>query len=62
MHFQFESLAEFIAMKGHGPFVWSAYAISIVAFAYLILAPIKAYRDMVKRELKKKSREENASD
>jgi heme exporter protein D len=61
MNFQFESLAELFAMKGHGPFVWSAYSISIIAFAYLILAPIKAYRDMVKRELKKKSREENAS-
>jgi heme exporter protein D len=62
MNFQFESLAEFIAMKGHGPFVWSAYTISIIAFAYLIWTPMKAYRDMVKRELKKKGREENASD
>jgi len=62
MNFQFESLADFMTMKGHGPFVWSAYSISIIAFAYLVLAPMKAYRDMVKHQLKKKSREENASD
>ncbi len=62
MNFQFESIAELLTMKGHGPFVWSAYFISIMAFAYLIRAPMKAYREMVKRELQKKSREENASD
>ncbi|MBK8185970.1 MAG: heme exporter protein CcmD [Cellvibrio sp.] len=62
MNFQFESLAELLAMKGHGPFVWSAYSISIIAFAYLIWTPVKSYRDMVNRELKKRSREENAPD
>lgn len=61
MDFQFESLAAFISMKGHGPFVWSVYGISIMAFIYLIYAPIKAYKDMVKIELKKLSRDENAS-
>ncbi len=60
--FQFESLADFISMGGHGPYVWSAYAITLTGFVYLVWAPVKAYRDMVKRELKKKSREENASD
>ena len=60
--FQFESLADFISMGGHGPYVWSAYVITLTGFVYLVWAPVKAYRDMVKRELKKKSREENASD
>lgn len=61
MTFQFESLMDFLTMKGHGPYVWSAYIITITGFAYLCIAPIMAYRDMVKRELKKKSREEDAS-
>lgn len=61
MTFQFETLMDFLVMKGHGPYVWSAYAITAVGFAYLCIAPIMTYRDMVKRELKKKSREEDAS-
>lgn len=61
MTFQFESLIDFITMNGHGRFVWSAYAITLVGFAYLCIAPLLAHREMVKRELKKKSREEDAS-
>lgn len=41
MNFQFETLMEFWVMKGHGPFVWSAYAITLIALIYLIWAPIK---------------------
>lgn len=61
MTFQFESLMDFITMSGHGRYVWAAYIITITGFAYLCIAPMMAHRDMVKRELKKRSRDEDAS-
>ena len=35
----FESWSDFIQMGGHGLFVWSAYFISIVLMAWLLLRP-----------------------
>lgn len=61
MIFQFESLMDFLVMSGHGSYVWAAYLITITGFAYLCIAPLMAHRAMVKRELKKRSREEDAS-
>lgn len=39
MTFQFETMMEFLAMGGHGAYVWSAYAISIVVLVWLVVAP-----------------------
>lgn len=36
---QFDSLAALIAMDGHGPYVWSAYAIALITLVALIVAP-----------------------
>ena len=35
----FTTLSDFIAMGGHGFFVWLAYAVSFVAIAYLLIGP-----------------------
>ncbi len=35
MEFQFESLREFFWMEGHGPYVWSAYAITFAGLCGL---------------------------
>lgn len=37
---RFDSLADFIAMGGHGPFVWSAYGIALVVIAFNFIWPI----------------------
>lgn len=37
---RFDSLADFIAMGGHGPFVWSAYGIALVVIAFNFVWPI----------------------
>lgn len=41
---QFESLSAIWAMGGHGPFVWSAYAIAAATLIALIVAPLQRRR------------------
>lgn len=41
MKFQFESIADFITMSGHGPYVWACYAISLFVITYLLLSPLR---------------------
>ena len=38
----FEDLTSFIRMGGHGPYVWSAYALGLIVMAWNILAPLMA--------------------
>ncbi|UTA46524.1 heme exporter protein CcmD [Simiduia sp. 21SJ11W-1] len=44
MTFQFDSLQAFFYMQGHGVFVWSVMAISLVVFAGLVIWPLRAHR------------------
>lgn len=55
MHF--DSLADFIAMGGHGLYVWLAYSIALVIVVFNIVSPILRkkqfmadYRKRLKRE------------
>jgi heme exporter protein D len=36
----FHSLADFLAMGGHGPFVWSAYGLSFVVLLLNLVWPV----------------------
>lgn len=38
---QFDSLAALWQMGGHGPFVWSAYAIAFVIMLVLVILPLQ---------------------
>ena len=38
MYFQFDSLAEFLAMGGHGLYVWIAYGTVAAVVIYLTIA------------------------
>ena len=38
----FQSFADFIAMDGHGIYVWTVFAISTVFILTLVLSPIRA--------------------
>ena len=35
------------AMDGHGPYVWSAYAITLVVLLWLLLAPLHRRRRLM---------------
>ncbi len=48
----FDSFPEFLAMGGYGPYVWSAYAITLVVLAYNVLRPITVRKKVI-RDLKR---------
>ncbi len=43
----FETIDALIAMDGHGPYVWSAYAIALVVLSGLIIAPLRKKRQLL---------------
>jgi|TARA_B110000091_G_C13377927_1_gene294957 heme exporter protein D len=43
----FNNLAELWEMAGHGPYVWSAYAISFIVLAAIVVIPAKRYRQQL---------------
>ncbi len=47
----FESFSQLLAMEGHGPYVWSAYAITLVTLIALVAQPLAAKRRQL-RELR----------
>lgn len=42
--FQFASVADFIAMAGHGPYVWISYGVSLLVMSYLVISPLSRAR------------------
>lgn len=50
MTFQFSSLAEFLAMNGHGPFVWACWLIATVVMLMLLLMPVLQTRSFFRRQ------------
>ncbi|OZB20434.1 MAG: heme exporter protein CcmD [Marinobacter sp. 34-60-7] len=40
----FDSFAAFIAMEGHGPYVWACYAVFAVLMAGLMVMSVRANR------------------
>lgn len=44
LQFQFENLADFWQMAGHGPYVWACYSLTFVCLALLFLAPLRRRR------------------
>lgn len=57
---EFSSFSEFIAMGKHGPFVWSAYGITLVVVLANIIIPMrrkKALLEDIKRKVKREQPE-----
>lgn len=52
MTFQFESLADFMAMSGHGPYVWASYAITFIALIFLVVSPVLQQKKLMKQQQK----------
>lgn len=55
MQFQFSGLADFLAMNGHGPFVWVAYGVTLVTMLGLLLQPLLKRRQL-RREFSRQQR------
>lgn len=55
----FESFADFIAMGKHGPYVWSAYGITLVVVVANIVAPILRRKGVIE-DIKRKAKREQA--
>lgn len=47
MIFQFDSLLAFMAMGGHGIYVWACYAITLGVLALLAVVPLWQRRQLV---------------
>ncbi|WP_096086535.1 heme exporter protein CcmD [Agaribacterium haliotis] len=49
LEFQFASLADFMSMKGHGPYVWAAYALTFAGLAALVVQVRLAKKSLRKK-------------
>ena len=56
---QFDSLSDAIAMGGHGPYVWGAYAFTLVVVMIILLRPIVATRQL-RAEIRRTSARKSA--
>ncbi|WP_339485817.1 heme exporter protein CcmD [Pseudomonas sp. EL_65y_Pfl2_R95] len=56
----FASFSDFIAMGGHGAYVWSAYAITFAVLGLNIAMPILAKRRYLQDEARRLRRESNS--
>ena len=54
----FSTFGEFLAMGHHGPYVWSAYGISLLVLAVNVAAPLLARRRYLQDEARRLRREE----
>lgn len=52
MKFQFDSLAAFLYMDGHGVYVWACYAIVYAILIYLTLSPLLQKQRFLKQQKK----------
>ena len=59
---QFDSLAAFMSMEGHGIFVWSVYAITLVVMVGLAMAPLRKNRQFFAEQAMLVKREQRAQE
>lgn len=44
----FDSWHDFLLMGGHGVYVWSAYAMTLIVMLWLIIAPLLRQRQLLR--------------
>jgi heme exporter protein D len=59
---QFDSLVALWEMKGHGPFVWSAYAITAATLIAIIWVPLQNQRRFFREQQLAERRRQIACD
>lgn len=52
MKFQFDSLAAFLQMNGHGPYVWACYVITVILLLFLVVYPLLQKRQFIVQQKK----------
>ena len=52
MNFQFDSLAAFLNMNGHGAYVWACYIITFAMLIGLVINPILQKKALLKQQKK----------
>ncbi len=57
----FSSLQDFLAMGGHGIYVWLAYAAGLIVFSYNLVSPTLAKRYLFRRLQQQIRREQSTS-
>lgn len=55
---QFHGVAEFLAMGGHGPYVWSAYGVALVVLVWLVVQPLRRRAAILKSVRRAGAREQ----
>lgn len=53
----FKDISSFIAMGGHGSFVWLAYGVSLLIIAYNVMAPVLAWKKLKTQMFRHKQRQ-----
>ncbi len=61
MNWQFDSLAALMQMDGHGAFVWSAYGITALVLAILLVAPLNRRKRLLS-EIRGEQRRQKAAE
>jgi heme exporter protein D len=57
----FDSFADFIAMDGHGIYVWTVFIISTVFILILVLSPIRVKKQFFRQEYQRQLRTQAAN-
>lgn len=52
LEFQFSNFSEFMAMAGHGPYVWACYGIGLLCLVFLAASPLRSRKALL-NELRK---------
>ncbi len=52
----FKNVSEFLAMGGHGPYIWTAYGVTLVLILYILAAPVLRQRRFVREERQRQLR------
>ena len=56
----FENFSDFLAMGGHGLYVWLSYGVALVIFVANVAVPMLKKKDIVKKHVQRLKREKVA--
>ncbi|WP_207062456.1 heme exporter protein CcmD [Motiliproteus sp. SC1-56] len=57
----FDSFSEFLAMGGHGPYVWACYALASVIIGFNVISPLMAKKQFLSEQARRLRRERRAA-
>ncbi|WP_250657691.1 heme exporter protein CcmD [Alkalimarinus coralli] len=56
----FENFSDFLAMGGHGLYVWLSYGVAMLIFVANVILPMRKKKDIVKKHVQRLKREKVA--